>query len=343
MSRSKLLTVGALALCAVVGLSQRAVAGPLEDLIAAAQKEGVVEFYASSTLRPQGAQAVAEAFNKKYGTNIRVNYHPSQNMSANVATVISQSIAGVAPEWDAMVVTDAHHATLWRRKLHKTFDYAGLGVDPKFIQYDNGVVAVSHQICLPAYNTKFLPAKDVPKSWEDLLDPRWKGKLAVTTATHHFARLAVGAWGEEKTTKYVNALVKQDVTLGRMPEAYTRLLLGEIVLAFTLHDGFIHRAKREGAPIVFANIEPVIAPAEQIGVLKGARHPNAAHLLSIFLTTPEAQKVWDQYLNQSSAFTPGTGTHKELQGKKVLFMTQDQANTVERLAKEYSKTLGFGR
>ena len=343
MKRDFFWIIGSLAFLGLFGWADRLSAGPLDDLVAGAKKEGVVEFYASSTLRPQGAQAVADAFNKKYGLNIRVNYHPSQNMSKNVATVISQAASGVAPEWDAMVVTDAHHATLWKKKLHKTFDYTKVGVDSRLVSYDNGVVSVANQICLPSYNKSILPAKDVPKSWEDLLDPKWKGKLAVTTATHHFSRLAVGAWGEEKTTKYVKALAKQDLNLGRMTEAYTRLLLGEVLVTFTLHNGFIFRAKREGAPIVFAEIEPIIAPAEQIGVLKGARHPNAAHLLSIFLTTPEAQKIWDQYLDMSSALIPGTETYKELQGKKALIMTQDQADTVDRLAKQYSKMLGFER
>lgn len=343
MKRYLFWMIGFLTILGSLAWADRALAAPLDDLVAAAKKEGVLEFYASSTLRPQGAAAIAEAFNKTYGLNIRVNYHPSQNMSKNVATVISQAASGVAPEWDAMVVTDAHHASLWKKKLHQTFAYAKFGVDPKLVSYDNGVVSVANQICLPSYNKNILPAKDVPKRWEDLLDPKWKGKLAVTTATHHFARLAVGGWGEEKATKYVQALAKQDLNLGRMTEAYTRLLLGEVLLTFTLHNGFIFRAQREGAPIAFANIEPVIAPAEQIGVLKGARHPNAAHLFSIFLTSPAAQKIWDQFLDMSSALIPGTETYKELQGKQALIMTQDQADTVDKLATVYSKMLGFER
>lgn len=327
---------------AMLGWSDWASATPLEDLVAAAKKEGVLDFYAPSALTPQGSEALARAFNKKYGLRITVNFHPSQNMSRNVAAVISRGVSGVAPDYDVMAVTDAHHARLWLRKLHVPFDYAKLGVDPKLVQYDNGTVSFVNQVCLPAYNKKVLPAKDVPKSWDDLLDPKWKGgKLGVTTATHHFSRLAVGAWGEEKTDNYVRALVKQDLVLGRMTEAYTRLLLGEIKLVFTIHDGFMFRAKKKGAPLVFADIEPVIAPAIQIGVLKGAAHPNVGHLFSAFLTSPEAQEIWYNLQGQSSALIPGSGTYKRLKGKKVLLMKEDQAQKVADLSKKYSRMLGF--
>jgi ABC-type Fe3+ transport system substrate-binding protein len=182
----------------------------------------------------------------------------------------------------------------------------------------------------------------VPKTWEDLLAPKWKdGKLGMSTATHHLARLA-SAWGEKKTTEYVQALAKQQPFLGELGAIYTRLQLGETLVAITMTDSFIHTAKTTGAPIVHAEgVVPVISPAYNAGVLKGAQHPNAAHLFAVFLTTPEAQALWEKYGGQTSAFVPGTRAYKYAQGKKVLYMAQEEAETVDRLAKEYSKTLGF--
>jgi iron(III) transport system substrate-binding protein len=241
------------------------------------------------------------------------------------------------------VVTDAHHATLWLRKRHQFFDYTKLGVEPKSIQYDNGTVALAHGFILPAYNNKVLALKDVPRSWEDLLDPRWKGgKLGMTTAVHQLARLAT-AWGEEKTTKYVRALAGQQPVLGQPAELYTRLQLGEILVVISLAQGFIQRAKATRAPVVHAEIEPVVAHASNAGVLKGARHPNVGHLFAAFLTTAEAQEIWEKYRGESSAFVPGTPAYKYAQGKKVLYITQDQAEMVDRLTAEYAKILGFGR
>ena len=58
-----------------------------------------------------------------------------------MAKIITLAAAGAPPEWDVMVVTDAHHATLWLKKAHQPFDYASLGVDPKVIYYDKGTVS----------------------------------------------------------------------------------------------------------------------------------------------------------------------------------------------------------
>src|SRR6187455_219666 len=124
-------------------------AAPIDDLIAGAKKEGVIDFYGPSTLGPEGAQAIVAAFNKKHGLNIKVNFTPSGNMTRDTAKIVGLSASGQPPEWDIMVVTDAHHGSLWLRKLHKPFDYSSLGVDKQRVEYDNGTVSVANQFALP--------------------------------------------------------------------------------------------------------------------------------------------------------------------------------------------------
>ncbi len=342
MKRLGFLLLIIVALVAAVWGIPRALAAPIDDLVAAAKKEGTIDFYAPSTLGPEGAQKLGEAFNKKYSLNIRLNYHPAGAMTRDVGKLVSFAATGTPPDWDMMVIHDAGHATVWLRKLHKPFDYAKLGVDPKVIHYDSGTVVLANQFVLPAYNKKLLPARDVPKSWDDLLDPKWKGgKLGMGTAVHHLARLAT-AWGEGKTTEYVKALARQQPYLGELGTLYSRLQLGEIQIAITMTDSFIHRAKLKGAPIVHAEgVSPVISPAYNAGVLKGARHPNVSHLMAVFLTTPEAQEIWEKYGGQTSAFVPGTTAYKYAQGKNVIYMNQSQAEMVDRLTREYGKIMGF--
>ena len=320
-------------------------AAPIDDLVAAAKKEGVIELLAPSTTGDKGAQALGTAFNKKYGLNIKMNYTPSSNMTGDVAKLVMGAASRATPEWDLMLVTDAHHATVWARKLHQPFDYAKLGVLPELIQYDNGAVSVGNQFVLPAYNRNILPAQDVPKRWEDLLDAKWKGgKLGVSTATHHLSRLAVGPWGEAKATEFVGALSKQEPILGTLANLYNRLLVGEILLIATLTDSFISQAKRDNAPIVFAEgLDPVISPTYNAGVPKGARHPNVGHLFAVYLTLLEAQELWEKFNGQTSALIPGTTAYKYAQGKRLLQMTQNQAQTVDKLARQYGKILGFER
>ena len=333
----------AFALLVLASWAERGLAATLDQLLSAAKREGTIEFYATNTLTPKGAQELTDAFNKKYGLKTKLEFSPAGDMAGDVAKVVGGSAAGVVPEWDLMVVTDAHHATLWGRKLHEKFDYRMLGVDPQLIHYDNGTVSFANQIVLPAYNKNILPPKDVPKRWEDLLDPKWKGgKLGMANTTHHLARLAAGPWGEAKTGEYVKALAKQGLVLGILGNLYTRLQVGEILMMVTLTDSYINTAKKTGAPIIFAEgVEPVISPAYHAGVLKGAAHPNLGHLFAVFLTTTEAQDIWERYNGQSSAFIPGTRAYKYAQGKKMVYMSQDQAALVDRLSVEYGKILGF--
>ena len=262
MKSLKRLSICVVALTAIFISTKLGFTAPIDDLIAGAKKEGVIEFYGPSTLTPQGAQALASAFNKKYGLNVKLQFSPSGNMTRDIGKVVGLGASGVPPEWDLMVVTDAHHATLWVKKMHQPFDYKSIGVDPKAIQYDNGAVSFANQFVLPAYNKQLVAAKDAPKSWEDLLNPKWKGKIGVSSATHHMARLAAGPWGEEKATNFVKALTKQDLILGRLGEIYNRLLLGEIVVAVSLSDSEIKSEKNKSAPVVHAEaVSPLIAPA----------------------------------------------------------------------------------
>ena len=340
--RSGFLT-GFITFIVVVGCPGFMQAASSDDVVAAAKKEGVIEFYAPSTLTLPGAQALAEGVNKKYGLNIKLYYNPSGSMPKDIAKLVGLAASGVPPEWDLMCTTDAHQAPLWSKKLHQTFDYRVLGVDPKVILYDGGAVSFANQIVLPAYNRKLVAPKDIPQRWEDLLDPKWRGKLAVTDATHHLARLAAGAWGEEKTTNFVKALTKQNLMLGRLGEIYNRLLLGEVLVSVTMNDSQMHAGRHKGAPIVFAEqVTPVVAPAYIAGVPKGAKHPHVAYLFAAFLTTTEGQKIWEKTSGATSAFIPGTEAYKFAQGKKLVLMEQEQAGMIERLAVEYGKILGFG-
>ena len=322
--------------------SSAAAAPGVKEMRAAANKEGVLEFYAPTQVEERGARRLNAAFNRKHGLSVTFKFSPSANMDKDLASIITQMATGGATDFDVAVFPDTYHATLWLRKLHVPFDYRMLGVDPKVINFDNGTVSFANQFTLPAYNKKLLPAQDVPRSWNDLLDPKWKGgKLGVTNATPAHLAVLAAAWGEEDTTKFIKAIAQQAPALGRLGETYSRLLLGELSLAVTLTNSFIFTAEKAGAPIVFADIEPVVSPAYHVGVLKGARHPMAAHLFAAFLTTSEAQKIWEEFVGHTSAFIPGTRANKYVHGKKVLYMAQSQSEMIDRLTREYTKILGM--
>jgi iron(III) transport system substrate-binding protein len=315
-------------------------AASLEELVSGAKKEGSLEFYAPGTLSAAGAKQLEQIFNKKFGTNIRVNYSPSGSMTADVSKYISEAASDTPPQWDVMVLIDALHGSLWKRKLHVPFNYRTLGVDANAIHYDNGTLSFANQVVLPAYNSKNMDPKDIPKRWEDLLDPKWKGKLGIVTGVGHIDYLAI-RWGEKKFLDFGRALAKQNPIPGKLGELYTRLQIGEIALTTTLTNSFVIRAQKEGAPIEHAQIQPVVAPAYHIGVLKGSRHPNAAHRFASLLLTPEAQSSWERYNGQTSAFVPGTKMHSYVQGKDVVYLGQKDVDLVNKAVVDLNKILGF--
>jgi len=307
--------------------------------VAKAGEERKVVVYNTTTVPDM--QRISEAFRKKYPFLEVESYRSAgerliQKIITEVRAGRHLADAYIISGLQMWLLRDAGHVVPYlspeREGVMKAFkDQAG---------YWSGVYFNLEVI---GYNTNLVSQGELPKKWEDLLDPKWKGgKLGMPTTTHHLSRLAAGPWGEKKTTEFVKALAGQQLILGTLGELYSRLQLGEISVAVTLHDGFVNQAKKKGAPIVFAEgIEPVISPSLQVGLLKGARHPNAGYLFAAFLVTPEAQEIWEKYTGQSSAFVSGTSAQKYFQGKKVLYMAQEQAEMVDRLATQYGKILGF--
>src|SRR6185503_12381191 len=121
-------------------------AATVDEVVASAKKEGSLEFYAPGTLTAQGSKQLEDAFNKKFSTDIRINYSQSGSMTADVSKYIGEAAAGNRPQWDVMVLIDALHGSIWKRKLHIPFDYRVLGVNEKAIHYNNGTVSFANQV-----------------------------------------------------------------------------------------------------------------------------------------------------------------------------------------------------
>jgi hypothetical protein len=123
---------------------------------------------------------------------------------------------------------------------------------------------------------------------------------------------------------------------------------GSRTLGRSENHGVYQRDLQTGAdsrhPREFAEgLDPVISPTYNTGVPKGSRHPNVGHLFAVFLTYLEAQEMWEKFNGQISALIPGTTAYKYAQGKNLLQMHQNKAQTVDRLARLYGKILGFER
>lgn len=317
--------------------------GSLQSVIGGAKKEGTLNFYASSAMGPKGAIAIQDALNKKYGVALEFHYTPSGSMTRDVAKVATALAAGGPPDWDIMIVNDAHYNTLTKNDAVDRVDWVGsFGLEPKSLYYGGLAVTVASQFVAPAYNKQTLKPSDAPKNWDGLLDPKLKGKIGVASSTHHWARLAQ-LWGDEKTTQFVKALAEQKIMKGRVPEIYTRLQLGEVQVAATMVDDYIIVARRTGAPVVFVeNIDPVIVTQWLGAPLQKAKHRNAAILLTVFLSSDEGQAVWEKIMGQTSMYIKGTSAYKRAQKGTVIALDAKFARTeLGKLSRKYGKMLGY--
>jgi iron(III) transport system substrate-binding protein len=149
-----------------------------------------------------------------------------------------------------------------------------------------------------AYNTNLVPSGTQPKSYEDLLDPKWKGKLswriASSTGTPLFIMNLRIAWGEDKAMAYFKKLAGQKVVNFGSGSARTlvdRVMAGEYPIALNIfaHHPLISAAK--GAPVASQLMAPVPSTTGTMVVPKGVRHPYGAMLLADYILSKEGQAV----------------------------------------------------
>ena len=328
----------ALTLELIAGFTASALAAPIDDLIKGAKQEGTIEFYAPSTLTPQGAQALGAAFNKKYGLNVKLQYSPSGNMTRDIGKVVGLGASGVPPEWDLMVVTDAHHATLWVKKMHQPFDYKSIGVDAKAVQYDNGSVSFANQFVLPAYNKQLVQAKDAPKSWDELLQPKWKGEILFDESSLEEVMALLAVWGKEKTVNYFTKLSQQQLLIRVGRDTTTQMMMaGEAPLAITTYAYNNEGLRAQNAPVDWIAEDLIPALLYPLTMARNAPHPHSAALFYDYLISEEGQRLIakEGRVVAHPKVEPIYPRMKELQG--FLGTPRVQLNTLEQSHKFYKE------
>ncbi|MBI2987606.1 MAG: extracellular solute-binding protein [Deltaproteobacteria bacterium] len=144
------------------------------------------------------------------------------------------------------------------------------------------------------YNTKLVPPAEAPRKHDDLLHPKWKGKMGldpVADAEWYMSQLHI--LGKEKGRIFMRQLAKQDIQFRRGHSLLAQLLAaGEFPLILTLRDSTAFELIKKGAPIDWVAFEPVIPlPAQVLVIGKNAPHPNSARLFVDYALSREGQEV----------------------------------------------------
>jgi iron(III) transport system substrate-binding protein len=291
-----------------------AYAGPdrTERLVAGARREGTVTVYTSANIEDMAV--VTTAFEKAYGVKVRVWRGSSENVVQRGVTEARGS------RYDADVFETGGSAmeSLHREKLLQQVKSPSLSdLNPAALTQHGDWTGTRYNVFVAAYNTKLVKRDELPKSYDDLLDPKWKGKLGIEADDSDWFGAVVDQLGEERGLKlFRNIVATNGISVRKGHTLLTNLIIsGEVPLALTTYSYRVEQLKSSGAPVDWFFIPPTIARFEGAGVARRAAHPNAAVLFYDFMLT-EAQE-----LLRNREYFPASRKVKPLpEGSSVTFL-----------------------
>ena len=256
------------------------------SLIEAAEKEGQVVWYA--TLNISDSNALLNRFNQKYP------FIKTELLRAGSEQLLNRILTEDSAGRSAMdLVNLTTINALKRRSLLQAYRSAELAAYPQqFKDAENYWATLYNIYYVIGYNTKMLPLKDLPKNWDDFLDPKWKGKIGMDQEEYEWYAATIQYWGNQKALGFHRALAKQSIHWNRGHTMISQLMAaGE----FSLGIVYAHRVesmKKSGAPIEWVKTaDPIFVTLSPVAVAAKAHHPNAAKLLMDFVLSREAQLV----------------------------------------------------
>jgi iron(III) transport system substrate-binding protein len=257
----------------------------------AAKKEGKVVWYTSLAL--SSSEKVAKLFETAYpGVKVEVHRTGSQRVLQRMMQELSSNIKNV----DVVHTSDAgHYVLLKEKKLLMAYAPAGIeAFGPGFKDRDGYHYGLRATVNVIAYNTKAVPAAEAPRTWKDLLDPKWRGKLVTAhpgysgvIATHVLALVHLHGWD------YFKALAQNKPMLVQSAVDPSGVVAsGERPVAADGGDYTFYQAKKKGNPVEIVypkeGVPLVVSPS---AITSFAPHPNAAKLFTDFIFSLDVQQV----------------------------------------------------
>jgi iron(III) transport system substrate-binding protein len=243
----------------------------------------------------EGARKFEAVFNRMYGLNTKFNFTPGPSMTDMAGRVTQEVAAGRKTSTDILVGTESHYGELVQRAVLEEYDYTRLSprIQKRFVAPRNVGAEFYTIVSGITYNTNFVPKNEVPRKLEDVLNPKWKGKIASTANAAIFDRVAMRPeWGVERMKAFVTKLADHVGGLIRASEN-DRVISGEFIMLVL--DGGGHQVRRQllkGAPL--GHVIPEDAATMSfgyMGVTRTSAHPNLAKLFINMVMSEEGQKV----------------------------------------------------
>jgi ABC-type Fe3+ transport system substrate-binding protein len=278
--------------CVTVGAASPARAADAA-LYQAAKREGEVVWY-TALIVSQAVRPLIEAFNKKY-PGIEVRFARADS-GPTAIKIINEARAGKVQS-DVFDGIDATPPLVQAGLVEPYIAAEAQKYPPELKDPDGRWNALVLYFLTGAINTSLVSGPDVPGAPQDLLQPKWKGKIAWSTAAAAGAPVYVGAvlrqMGEENGMAFLKALSRQNVVnLDATNRAILdQVILGEYPIALNIFNHHAVLSAQKGAPVKWLKLEPISGLMHSIGLTRNAPHPNAGKLLIDFLTSEEGQRT----------------------------------------------------
>jgi iron(III) transport system substrate-binding protein len=297
-------------------------AATLED---STKTEGEVVLY--SSLNNEQIVTLVDAFKKKY-PNIKPSFYRGTSDRV-LQRAVTESKAG---RFAVDVVTSAG----FQIQLMKESGLTQRFVPPEASFYNEGFkdpdghwVNVHSLLNSMAYNTQLVKPHEAPKKYEDLLAPRWKGRLGVNVQDPEWYVNLQRRWGKEKARNFLKALAAQQPGVRDGHNITAQLLAaGEFHAVTNTYAHIAARIKGQGGPVQYIFDEPVITYVHPIALMKAAPHPNAGKLLISFILSVEGQRML-----RDQGRIP---SHRDVDPQVFSLRNVKLQASDPRLAKEYS-------
>ncbi|HMH17826.1 MAG TPA: extracellular solute-binding protein [Burkholderiales bacterium] len=297
-------------------------------IVAAAKKEGAFTMY--TTFAPRDQPALIGPFEAKYGIKVNI-------WRAGTDKVLQRTLAeAAAKKYDVDVIHFGapEMEALSREKILQAVNSpVHRELHPGSVPAHREWAATLLSVWVQVYNTQLIKKADLPKTYRDLLDPRWKGKLGIEAKNEDwFATVVDIMGGGEKGLQFFRDLVARNGLSARTGHTLLNnmVIAGEVPLALTVYNYMPEQAKKKGAPIEWFALEPAVARANAIGIARHAPHPNAALLFYEYMLG-EGQ----QYLVQMDYVPSNTNAPSPLKNVRIVqtnpIRTLDEAEKWSRL------------
>ena len=268
-----------------------------------AKKEGVVSIYTSMPQDDMGA--LTSAFEAKYGVKAKVWRSGSEK-------ILQRGLLEAKAnrfEVDVFETNSPEMEVLSREKVLIAANSPFLNeLIPQAIPSHKEWIATRLNIFTCAYNTKLVRKEELPKTYADLLDPKWKGKLSVEADDSDWLAETVMKMGEEKGIALFKEIARKNAISVRKGHTLLANMVasGEVPMALTLYNYKIEQMKNAGAPVDWFSLDPTIARPNANGVARSAPHPHAALLFQDFELTEGQQILGKRDFIPTSIKVPST-------------------------------------